>query len=122
MSPLSYYFFYLFIFHFTLARFIAVVSVCLVCDSSIVATCPAIPALLFVLFVLFLLFVGVFLVNQSRTKGESWSTANKFKPPPPVILVLAAPRWCFGSLVVLDVVCGYVLLFLLDIKIENRQK
>ena len=26
--------------------------------------------------------------------------------------------FCFGSLVVLDVVCGYVELFLLDIKIE----
>ena len=26
----------------------------------------------------------------------------------------------FGSLIVLDVVCGNVLLFLLDIKIENR--
>ena len=24
-------------------------------------------------------------------------------------------RFCFGSLVVLDVVCGYILLFLLDI-------
>ena len=53
---------------------------CLACDSSIVATCPSIqlPALLFVcvLFVLFLLFVVLFLVNQSRTKGESWSTKN----------------------------------------------
>ena len=30
------------------------------------------------------------------------------------------PRWlfCFGSLVVLDVVCGYVLLFVLDMKIK----
>ena len=42
-------------------------------------------------------------------------------PPPPVILLLAAPRrlFCFGSLVVLDVVCGYVLLFLLDMKIKK---
>ena len=31
-------------------------------------------------------------------------------------------RWhfCFGSLVVFDVVCGYVLLFFLDMKIQNR--
>ena len=28
--------------------------------------------------------------------------------------------FCFGSLEVLDVVCGYLLFFLLDIKIENR--
>ena len=26
----------------------------------------------------------------------------------------------FGSLVVLDMVCGYVLLFLIDLRIENR--
>ena len=41
------------------------------------------PALLFVcvLFVLFLLYVVVFLMNQSRTKGEGWSTENLFKPP-----------------------------------------
>ena len=36
----------------------------------------------------------------------------------PVILLLAVPMrlLCFGSLVVLDVVCGYVLFFLLDKK------
>ena len=41
-----------------------------------------------------------------------------------MILLLAVPRrlFCFGSLLGLDVVCGYVLLFLLDIKIKNRQK
>ena len=54
--------------------------VCLASDSSIVATCPSVqlPALLFVCisFVWFLLFVVVFLENQSRTKGEGWSTTN----------------------------------------------
>ena len=41
---------------------------------------------------------------------------------PPLILLLAVPRrlFCFGSSVVLDVVCGYGLLFLLSIKIESR--
>ena len=33
--------------------------------------------------------------------------------------VLPRRLFCFGSLVVLDVACGYVLLFLLDIKIAN---
>ena len=35
----------------------------------------------------------------------------------PVILLQAVPRQllCFGSLVVLDVMCGYVFLFLLDV-------
>ena len=81
-----------------------------------------------VLFVLLLLFVMYCLVNQSRTKGESWSTANLFKPrpatplarPPPVNLLLAVPRqlFCFASfkLVVLDVMGGFVLLSLLDIQ------
>ena len=40
----------------------------------------------------------------------------------PVILLLAVSRklFCFGSLVVLAVVCGYVLLLFLHEKIENR--
>ena len=44
------------------------------------------------------------------------------QPLRPVILVLAVQRrlFCFGSLVALDVVCGYLLLFLLDIKIGSR--
>ena len=43
-------------------------------------------------------------------------------PPPQVILLLAVLRrqFCFGSLVVLDVVCNYVLLTLLDVGIENK--
>ena len=51
--------------------------------------------------------------NQSRTKGEGWSTANKLKPPPPPHSNFIAGRpkaaplfWFFGSL---DVVCGCVL-------------
>ena len=39
-----------------------------------------------------------------------------------MVLLLAVPRrfFSFGSVMVLDVMCGYVLLFLLDIKIKNR--
>ena len=42
------------------------------------------------------------------------------KPPPPVILLLAVPRrlFCFGSLVILDVVCRYLSLFLLYFNFE----
>ena len=41
-------------------------------------------------------------------------------PPPPVILLLAVPRrlFCFGSLVILDVVCRYLSLFLLYFNFE----
>ena len=41
---------------------------------------------------------------------------------PPVILLLAVPRrfFCFGFMLFLDVAYCYVLLFLLDIKLENR--
>ena len=62
--------------------------------------------------------------NQCRTKGEGWSTANKFKlpppPPPPVILLLAVPNglFCFDSLVILDMVCRYLSLFLLYINVK----
>ena len=84
------------------------------------ATCPSIQAAGFafccVLLVFILLFVVV-LVNQSRIRGEGLSTANKFKLP--VILLLAVPRrlFCFGSLVILDVVCRYLSLFMLNINI-----
>ena len=56
---------------------LSVVSFCLVCNFSIVATCPSIklPALLFVC-ALFLLFVDGLSGDPSRTKGEGWSTAN----------------------------------------------
>ena len=56
---------------------VSVLSICLVCNFSIVTTCPSIqlPALLFGC-VLFLLYVDVYLENQSRTKGEGWSTTN----------------------------------------------
>ena len=39
-------------------------------------------------------------------------------PPPAIILLLAVPvrLFCLGSLVVLDVVFGYLLFFLLDLK------
>ena len=49
-------------------------SICLVCDSSIVATCPSIPAacfafrLCFIRFVL--LFKVVFLVNKNRLRSR----------------------------------------------------
>ena len=66
-----------------MARFIAVVSIvsiCLVYDSSIVATRPSIPAARFAFCLCLIRFVGVvricFLVNQSRSEDEGWSTAN----------------------------------------------
>ena len=57
-------------------------------------------------------------MDQGGSKGEAWSTANWFRPP--VILLLAVPRrlFCFGSLVVLDVVFRYLSLFLLYINIK----
>ena len=43
---------------------------------------------------------------------------------PPVILLLAVPRrlYCFGSLVILDVVCRYLSLFLLYMNIKVGKK
>ena len=81
-------------------------SICLVCDFSIVATCPSIqlPTLLFVrvffLFVLLLLFVVVvfFWVNQSRNKGEA--TTKRVQAPSNFIAgrPKAAPLfWFFGG-------------------------
>ena len=56
---------------------VSVLSICLICNFSIVVTCLSIqlPDLLFVC-VLFLLFVDVYLENQGRTKGKGWSTTS----------------------------------------------
>ena len=50
--------------------------------------------------------------------GEGWLTADWLRPP--VNLLLAVPRrlFCSGSLVILDVVCYYLSLFLVYINIE----
>ena len=77
-SQLFFILFYFFFFIFFLAFFIAAASIVsislLVCDSSIVATCPSIPvpALLFVcvLFVLFLLFVVVLSGEPKQNQGR----------------------------------------------------
>ena len=61
-----------------------------------------------------------------RSKGEGWSTTNKFKPPPPpppppVIFIAGRPKAAllfFGSLVILDVARCYLLLFTLYINIK----
>ena len=77
VSSQLFLFIYFFV-HFFLAFFIAAASIVsislLVCDSSIVATCPSIPvpALLFVcvLFVLFLLFVVVLSGEPKQNQGR----------------------------------------------------
>ena len=60
---------------FFLARCVAVVSVCLVCESSIVATCPSIPAARFGFRLCFIPFVLLFVIvlsgepNQNEGRG-----------------------------------------------------
>ena len=54
-----------------------------------------------------------YLENQSRTKGEDWSTPNKFKPP--VISIAGRPRaallfWFFG-----DFRCGALLFMVIHV-------
>ena len=126
MSPHSCSLFFSFIF---LARFIAavsIVSISLVCDSSIVATCPSISAARFAFCLcladLFLLFVLVLSGEPRQKQGQGLVDRKLVQaPPPPVILVLAVPRrlFCFGSLVVLDVVFRYLSLCLLYIIGKN---
>ena len=60
-----------------------------------------------------------FLVNQIRTKGEGWSTANKFKSPPtPRNFIAGRPKeallfWFFG-----DFRCSVSLFIVILIKIK----
>ena len=88
------------------------------------ATYPSIPAAIVVfvcvLSVMFLLFVVV--LSCGLKQNQERRLVDRKLVQPPVISSLAVPKrlFSFGSLVVLDVVCRYVLLFLLDIKIEKR--
>ena len=66
LSPLSVFFFFFFLFFsFFLARFIADMSVCVVCDSSIVDTCPSIPAARFAFCLCLISFLCCFVVVLS---------------------------------------------------------
>ena len=101
----------------------SIVSVCLVCNSNFVSPLALqhqLPGFSFVCFG----FVGRSCFADKPKQGEGWTTANKFKPPPPVpvISLLAVPRrlFCFGSLVILDVAYCYLWLFSLYINIINR--
>ena len=82
-------------------------SICLVCDFSIGATCPSIqlPALLFVcvLFVLFLLFLLVF-YEPNKKQGRRLVDRKLVETPSNFIAGRPKAAFCFGSLVVLDVV------------------
>ena len=70
-----------------LARYIAVVpfvSICLVCDSSIVATCPSIPAARFAFRLCFIRFVLLFVViwtgETKQNKGRGLVDRKQVKP------------------------------------------
>ena len=60
---------------------------------------------------------GVLLV---RKLVQGLPTPRPRLPPNEYFYSWPSQGGCFGSLVVLDNVCGYVLLFLLDIKKRNR--
>ena len=80
-------------------------STCLVCNLSIVATCPPIPAARFafrcILFVLFFLFV-VFISGEPEQKQGRGLVDHKLVQAPPVIFIAGRPKaallfWFFGD-------------------------
>ena len=111
-----------------LARLIVVVSACLVCNSSIVATCPPIPAAHFAFRLCFIPFV--FLVRSCCiwwTKAEARARVGRPQtssspPPPPVIFIAGRPKaalllWFFG-----EFRCGALLFVVIHViyKYKNR--
>ena len=84
---------------------------------SIVATCPSIklPALLFVCVFFFRCFIWRTIAELRASVGQPQTSSS-----PPVILLLVVLRrlFCFGSLVVLDVVFRCLSFFLLYINIK----
>ena len=109
--------------------------VCLYVLCVILALWPSafqcqLPALLFVsvLFVLFLLVVVVLSGEPKQNQGRGLVDRKQVQAPlppptsPQVILLLAVPRrlFCFGSLVVLDVVFRYFCLLYINAKISKN--
>ena len=60
------------------------------------------------------------IIFKARIDRLQTATSKSTPPPPSTILLLAVPRRliCFASLVILDVVCRYLSLFVLYINIE----
>ena len=113
---------------FFLARFIAavsIVSISLVCDSSIVATCPSVPAariafFLCVSFVLILLCVVVLSKQnqEPRARLVDRKLVQAPPPPPPAGCPKAALLFWFFS----EFICGLPLFIVILViyKYENR--
>ena len=100
--------------------------ICLLCDSSIVATCPSTPAVLFVLCLCFIRFCCLGFRDccpsePKQNQGQGLVDHKLFKSPNALVIsFLAVPMrlFCFGSLVTLDVACCYLLFLLFDINVE----
>ena len=72
------------------------------------------------LFICVLLLLFVVVLSEPRARDGRPQTSSRPPPPSPVILLLAVPRrlYCFGSMMILDVTCCYLWLFLLYISIK----
>ena len=123
MSPLGCSFFFL-IFLVRFIGVVSIVSVCLVCDSSIVATCLSTPAARFAFclfsFISFLLFVVVLSIEPKQNQGDGWSTAKEFKPSSNFIAgrpKTALLFWFFG-----DFRCGVPLLIVILVIYKYRNR
>ena len=108
-------------FSFFLARLIAVASTvytCLVCNSSIVATCPSIPTAHFTfrLFYSFFCFLFVVVVSgEPKQKQGRGLVDHKPVPPPPSNFIADRPKaallfWFFG-----DFRCGALLFMVIHV-------
>ena len=92
----------------------SVLSICLVCNFSIVPSCPSIqlPALLFVC-VLFLLFVDVYLRTKAKIRARVGRPQTSSSPP--VIFIVGRPKaalllWFFS-----DFRCGALLFVVIHV-------
>ena len=101
------------------------VSTCLVCNSSIVATCPSIPAARFAfrLFYSFCFILFVVVSGEPKQKqGRGLVDHKLVQALPPVIFIAGRPKaalllWFFG-----DFRCGALLFVVIHViyKYKNR--
>ena len=91
-----------------------------VCSDHIQIVCIKEPALLFVCFIRYVFLLVVVVSGEPKQKQGRGLVDHKLVQALRFFLLLAVPRrlFCFGSLVILDVVRCYLWLFTLYINIK----
>ena len=101
------------------------VSTCLVCYSSIVATCPSIPAARFAFrlcFILFAFFVLSCCIWKTKTEARARVGRPQTSSSPPVIFIAGRPKAALLFWFFCDFRCGASLFMVIHVIYKYKNK